>query len=112
MTWGPEEVRAGHGEGMTGDGARCEKSQCHQEPPGQGVQGSQTSQTQLGRSLVLDSGSGRGVRCAACFQCDISTLPSRPGPQFPHLSDDSTLEDHRSTEFLGGGQLPVSCLPA
>ena len=84
MTWGPEEVRAGHGEGTTGDGARCEKSQCCQEL---GVQGSQTSQTQLGRSLVLDSGSGHGVSCAAYFWCDLSTLLSRPGPQFSHLSD-------------------------
>ena len=84
LTWGPEEVRAGHGEGTTGDWARCEKSQCCQEL---GVQGSQTSQTQLGRSLVLDSGSGHGVSCAAYFWCDLSTLLSRPGPQFSHLSD-------------------------
>lgn len=51
------------------------------------MQGSQTSQTQLGRSLVLDSGSGRGVSCAAYFWCDLSTPLRRPGPQFPRLSD-------------------------
>lgn len=62
---------------------------------GRGCRGSQTSQTQLGRSLVLDSGSGRGVRCVPA-QCDIRFPAEYPGPQFPHLSDDGTLEDHRS----------------
>lgn len=80
LTWGPEEVRAGHGEGTTREGARCEKSQCRQEL---GVQGSQTSQTQLGRSLVLDSGSGRGVSCAAYFWCDLSTRCAALGLSFP-----------------------------
>lgn len=39
LTWGPEEVRAGHGEGTTGGGARCEKSQCCRSRRGRGCRG-------------------------------------------------------------------------
>ena len=76
-----------------------------------GGQGSQTGQSQLGRSLTLDCGSGCEVSCAAYFLCDLSTPLSHPGPQSPHLSDrggSGTLQDHVNPEFTPGGELPVT----